>query len=339
MSAGRGLERSRRGPRRLRRTVLLFVSLGSYAVNADPLDLIILFAVGLLGFAMRRFGWPVAPAVIGLILAPVETIPRRAIAIGEGNPLVRVQSPVGVVVLAIAVLTVRSTDVPPRPAAEGGHGRMSAVVVGYIPTPEGRAALARGITEAGLRKARLVVVNTTRGDSLVDERYVQGDALTSLAAELDQADVETELRQVGDGEDVAETLETIAVEVDADLIVIGLRRRSAVGKLILGSAASRILLTVKQPVLTVKAPDCELARSRVIGAPGSAATERRVNTPCLLRSDERPGSGASRAAISVRLPATTVAPIRSGHRQDCPECRCWRTRKLDGRPWRAGSTA
>ena len=130
---------------------------------------------------------------------------------------------------------------------------MSAVVVGYIPTPEGRAALARGITEAKLRGARLVVVNTTQGDSLVDERYVQGDALASLAAELEGAGVESELRQVGDAEDVAESLETIGVEVGAELIVIGLRRRSAVGKLILGSAASRILLTVKQPVLTVKA--------------------------------------------------------------------------------------
>jgi len=131
---------------------------------------------------------------------------------------------------------------------------MSAIVVGFIPTPEGRAALARGITEAKLRGARLVVVNTTRGDSLVDERYAQGEVLTSLTDELEHAGVETELRQVGDGQDVAESLETIGIEVDADLIVIGLRRRSAVGKLILGSAASRILLTVKQPVLTVKAP-------------------------------------------------------------------------------------
>ena len=129
---------------------------------------------------------------------------------------------------------------------------MSAIVVGYIPTPEGRAALARGITEAKLRDAKLVVVNTSRGDAWVDERYGQDDALTSLADELEHAGVETELRQVEDGHDVAEALEEIGTEVDADLIVIGLRRRSAVGKLILGSAASRILLTVKQPVLTVK---------------------------------------------------------------------------------------
>jgi nucleotide-binding universal stress UspA family protein len=129
---------------------------------------------------------------------------------------------------------------------------MSAIVVGYIPTPEGRAALARGVTEAKLRDAKLVVVNTSRGDAWLDERYVQGDVLTALAAELEHAGVETELRQVEDGHDVAEALEEIGTEVDADLIVIGLRRRSAVGKLILGSAASRILLTVKQPVLTVK---------------------------------------------------------------------------------------
>ena len=87
--------------------ILLFASLGSYAVNADPLDLVLLLLIGLLGFAMRRFGWPVAPAVIGLILGPVaETNLRRAIAIGEGNPLVLVQSPFSVVVLLIALLAV-----------------------------------------------------------------------------------------------------------------------------------------------------------------------------------------------------------------------------------------
>ena len=43
---------------------------------------------------------------------------------------------------------------------------MSAIVVGYIPTPEGRAALARGVAEAKLRQVKLVVVNTSRGDAL-----------------------------------------------------------------------------------------------------------------------------------------------------------------------------
>ncbi len=91
------------------------------------------------------------------------------------------------------------------------------------------------------------MVNTTRGDALVDERYLQGDARDSLIAELEQAGVPAELRQISDGRDVAEVLEAVATELSADLIVIGLRRRSAVGKLILGSAASRILLTVNAP--------------------------------------------------------------------------------------------
>ena len=130
---------------------------------------------------------------------------------------------------------------------------MSAVVVGYVPSPEGRAALAKGVEEARFRGTRLVVVNTTRGDALVDERYLQDGAVAALQAELDALDVEAELRQASDGQDVAEDLDRIADEVDAELVVIGLRRRTPVGKLILGSAASRILLTVHRPVMAVKA--------------------------------------------------------------------------------------
>jgi putative tricarboxylic transport membrane protein len=87
--------------------ILMFASLGSYAVNADPLDLVLLLVIGLLGFAMRRFGWPVAPAVIGLILGPVaETNLRRALAISDGDVSVLVSSPFSVVVLVVAVLAV-----------------------------------------------------------------------------------------------------------------------------------------------------------------------------------------------------------------------------------------
>lgn len=130
---------------------------------------------------------------------------------------------------------------------------MSAVVVGYVPSPEGRAALDTGVTEARLRGARLVVVNTTPSDGPVDERLLTGDALAELRAELDALDVEAELRQPHSYDDVADDLDAIADEVGADLIVIGLRRRSPVGKLILGSAASRILLTAHHAVLAVKA--------------------------------------------------------------------------------------
>jgi nucleotide-binding universal stress UspA family protein len=130
---------------------------------------------------------------------------------------------------------------------------VSAVVVGYVPSPEGEAALDAGVAEARLRGARLVVVNTTRGDALVDDRFIQGAQAETLSDRLAALDLSTELRQPNEGRDVAEELDTIADEVDAEVIVIGLRRRSPVGKLILGSAASRILLTASRPVLSVKA--------------------------------------------------------------------------------------
>lgn len=87
--------------------ILMFASLGSYAVNAAPLDLVILLIIGLLGFAMRRFGWPVAPAVIGLILGPVaETNLRRALAISGGDLTVLVDSWFSRVVLLAAVAAI-----------------------------------------------------------------------------------------------------------------------------------------------------------------------------------------------------------------------------------------
>jgi putative tricarboxylic transport membrane protein len=87
--------------------ILMFASLGSYAVNADPFDLVILLLLGLLGFAMRRFGWPVAPAVIGLILGPVaETNLRRALAISNGDVGALVESWFSRIVLLVAVLAV-----------------------------------------------------------------------------------------------------------------------------------------------------------------------------------------------------------------------------------------
>ncbi len=92
--------------------ILLFASLGSYAVNADPFDLLLLLvARRCSGFAMRRYGWPVAPAVIGLILGPIaETNLRRALAIGEGDVGVLVESAFSKIVLVVALLAVA---VPP----------------------------------------------------------------------------------------------------------------------------------------------------------------------------------------------------------------------------------
>jgi putative tricarboxylic transport membrane protein len=84
--------------------ILLFATLGAYSLHQSWVDLATLYLFGLLGFAMRRWDIPVAPAVIGLILGPLaETQFRRALAISEGDPSVFVTQPISATLLAAAV--------------------------------------------------------------------------------------------------------------------------------------------------------------------------------------------------------------------------------------------
>jgi nucleotide-binding universal stress UspA family protein len=132
---------------------------------------------------------------------------------------------------------------------------MGNVVVGYVPKPEGQAALTSAIAEAKLRGAKVVVVNSHRGGQDFDRAASDkvDTEMEAVKSALDEAGVEHEVRQLVRGFEPAEDLIGIAAEVSAELIVIGLRRRSPVGKLILGSNAQRILLDAKCPVLAVKA--------------------------------------------------------------------------------------
>lgn len=130
---------------------------------------------------------------------------------------------------------------------------MTTIVVGWTPDEFGEAALARGVEEARLRDGNVVVVNATRGDALVDERYADEDQLAALATELGGAGVEVEVRR-SMGADVGDQVLAVAADVAADLVVIGLRRRSPVGKLLMGSVAQRILLGADCAVLAVKPP-------------------------------------------------------------------------------------
>jgi nucleotide-binding universal stress UspA family protein len=134
---------------------------------------------------------------------------------------------------------------------------MSTIVVGYVPKAEGRAALRRAAEEAKLRGARLVVINSARGgrDFDADDAIRADSELDAIRLQLADAGVDAEVRQLVRGLDVAEDLIAVAEETSADFIVIGLRRRSPVGKLILGSNAQRILLDAPCPVLAVKAEE------------------------------------------------------------------------------------
>jgi nucleotide-binding universal stress UspA family protein len=132
---------------------------------------------------------------------------------------------------------------------------MSAVVVGYVPKPEGRAALRRAAEEAKLRNVPLVVVNSVRAAKTIDPTtsLQAEEELAEVEGQLKSAGVEAQIRQLLPGSDVADDLIAAAQDSHADLMVIGLRRRSPIGKLILGSNAQRILLEAPCPVLAVKA--------------------------------------------------------------------------------------
>jgi nucleotide-binding universal stress UspA family protein len=132
----------------------------------------------------------------------------------------------------------------------------SPIVVGYVETPEGDAALSRAIVEADQRSARLIVIHSHKGGASLDKAAAAeiDESLSDVEVRLRESGVEHEIRQLVRGVDPADDLIAVADEVDADLIVIGLRRRTPVGKLIMGSNAQQILLDASCPVLAVKAP-------------------------------------------------------------------------------------
>ena len=87
--------------------ILTFSTLGTIGANPSPVELGMLLAFGLLGYGLRRFGYPIAPVVVGLILGPLaEQQLRRALAISQGDLTVMVQSPLSIVLYVIAATAV-----------------------------------------------------------------------------------------------------------------------------------------------------------------------------------------------------------------------------------------
>lgn len=126
------------------------------------------------------------------------------------------------------------------------------IMVGYVPTPVGEAAVASAISEAKLRKEELLIVNSVREGSLVDKSVASADDLTRLKAAADDAGITARVLRPSHRDDLAEEILELADQHDVSLIVIGLRQRSQVGKFIMGSHAQRILLQADRPVLAVK---------------------------------------------------------------------------------------
>lgn len=131
-----------------------------------------------------------------------------------------------------------------------------AIVVGFIDNPEGRQALELAIEEAELRKLRLIVVHSMKGGSSTkEEEYVAyQQAMSALGSELSERGVDHEIREYVRDKTPAQDLVEAVEEFDAELLVIGYKKRSATGKALLGSHAQDVLMSTTVPVLAVMAP-------------------------------------------------------------------------------------
>jgi len=125
------------------------------------------------------------------------------------------------------------------------------IVVGYSADPFGRSALEYGIAEAKLRQTNLLVINSSSGEAYVDAAFAQPAEIHYVERHLADCGVEFELTQPV-GVDTAEELLKAMGRDDAELLVIGIRHRSPVGKLLLGSVSQQLLLECPKPVLAVK---------------------------------------------------------------------------------------
>lgn len=127
------------------------------------------------------------------------------------------------------------------------------IIVGYRPTPEGHAALERAINEARRSATALLVINSAEHPTDATEHISAERGVDALSERLAAEGVAYEIRQLEVDDDPADAILAQVSNQQADLIVIGVRRRSPVGKLITGSVAQRVLLEAGCAVLAVKA--------------------------------------------------------------------------------------
>jgi putative tricarboxylic transport membrane protein len=85
--------------------ILVFAMIGIWGLSGQVIDLIVMVTIGIVGYVMRVYDFPIAPVLIGLILGPMaENNLRTALAAGQGNPMAMVSTPLSVTFLILAVL-------------------------------------------------------------------------------------------------------------------------------------------------------------------------------------------------------------------------------------------
>ena len=127
------------------------------------------------------------------------------------------------------------------------------VLVAYVPRPEGQAALDMGLEIAKRRQERLVVVNAGPGGPQRDQSVAETIDIVRVERLLDASGIDAKFKQFVRGKSAVQEIEELVDSLQVSVLVIGLRKRSPVGKLFLGSVAQELLLNVPCPVLAVKA--------------------------------------------------------------------------------------
>ena len=128
-----------------------------------------------------------------------------------------------------------------------------AIIVGYTPTPEGEAALEHAVMGASAHTEDLAVINVSATSNPPEKTFTTERDLAHVDGALSRSGVPFTIRLLVRGKDAAQQIVELASEVVASLIVIGLRHRTAVGKLLLGSNSQQILLDAACPAVAVKA--------------------------------------------------------------------------------------
>jgi nucleotide-binding universal stress UspA family protein len=127
------------------------------------------------------------------------------------------------------------------------------ILVAYAPRPEGRTALLKGLEIAKRRNEHLLVVNASPGGSADDASKADAQDIEQVEQIIADSGVSAEFKQFVRGKSAVDEIEALVDALPVSLLIIGLRHRSKVGKLIMGSVAQDILLSVPCPVLAVKA--------------------------------------------------------------------------------------
>jgi nucleotide-binding universal stress UspA family protein len=131
------------------------------------------------------------------------------------------------------------------------------IIVGYLASPEGEAALHSAVAEAEAHKAELIVIHSHEYRDADSDEYELEQQRWHIEQVLGDSRVTYRVEHVRSPGDAADHIVTVARRERPQMVVVGLRQRSPVGKALLGSTAQTVLLDAPCPVLAVKAPSPE----------------------------------------------------------------------------------